>query len=144
MPAEDHLQLSEVLDYLKANQDCAIVDPDTGWDVVIEFDRAANWRVNTMLKVAPESTAKRKLKAAGLKTNIRKMLMHFGPHRGETIGFFTVDGEFDSADAAARAALSVFATVWQVPTTRWLWVTAIQHDDREEPKRPSVWPPAGT
>jgi hypothetical protein len=145
VPADNHLQLNEVLDYLKAKQDCAIIHPESKHEVAIEFDRKSNWFVQAgPLKDAPDSAVQNKLKQAKLKTKSREMSMHFGPNRGKTIQFFTVSGDFKSADAAARAALSMFDILWQVPATEWLWVTAMQYDDRDEPKRPEVWPPAGT
>lgn len=143
MPDNDHLQLTEVLDYLKANQDCAIVHPDSTHEVAIEFDRDAKWFVQAMVKDAPDAGMQKWLKAAELETNSREFTPRFGSQAGKTFKFYTVSGYLKSAEAAARAALSMFDILWQVPTNEWLWITALQFDDREELKRPSAWPPAG-
>ena len=142
MPAEKHLQLDEVLDFLKEKQDCAIVDVEGEHEVAINFDREASWHVGATLKESPDSVIKKKLKAAGLKVKSRELTPHFGPQRGKTIQFFRVAGDFKSAEAAARSALSILNILWQVPADQWLWVTAMQYDDRDDPKRPDVWPPA--
>jgi hypothetical protein len=138
------LQLNEVLDYLQAKQDCAIVHHEGNHEVAIEFDRESNWLVRATLKDAPGLAVQTTLKAAKLKTRSREVQLQFGRNRGKTIQVFTVAGDFKSADAAARAALAIFEILWHVSATEWLWVTAMQYDDRDEPKRPTVWPPAGT
>lgn len=136
--------MKEVLDYLDAKQDCAIIHPESEHEVAIEFDRKSKWFVQAKLKDAPDAAVQKKLKAAKLRAKSRKMQMRFGPNRGKTSQFFNASGDFRSADAAARAALSMFDILWPVPATQWLWVTAMQYDDRDEPKRPEIWPPAGT
>jgi hypothetical protein len=59
------------------------------------------------------------------------------------IQFFTISGNFKDAESAVRAALAIFEIVWKVPATEWLWVTEMQYDSRDEPVRPTVWPPSG-
>jgi len=142
--ADKHLQFREAIDYLKAKQDCAIIHPDSEHEVRIEFDGKSNWYVRATLKDSPDSAVKKQLKAAKLKVGSREMQMHFGPLQGKTLQLFTVAGDFDSAEDAAQAALSIFGILWRVPANEWLWVTAMEYDDRDEPKRPNVWPPTGT
>jgi hypothetical protein len=142
VPNQDHPQLAEVLAYLNAKQECAVVHPPSNHEVAIEFDRTSEWYAQATLQEAPDATAQKKLKAAGLKTRSREMQMGFGASRGKAIQFFTAAGDFKSPEDAARAALSVFVVLWQLPVTEWLWVTAREYDDRDEPKRPGVWPPA--
>ena len=133
---EEHPQLQEALDYLGANDDCAIVHTQSEHEVAIEFDRDSSWYVQTVLKESPVPEIVRKLKAAKLTTSTRKVIPQFGPHAGKVMEIVTVAGDFKSAKSAAQAALSVFDIIWKVPSTEWLWVAAIQPDDRDEPKRP--------
>ena len=144
MSSDEHLQFTEVLNYLKDQQQCAIVHVASLHEVTIGFDRRSTWHVQTTLKQSPDASVQRRLKAAKLKTHSREMHMAFGPNRGETIRIVTVAGDFESAETAARTALSIFDIAWQVSATEWLWVTASLYDDRGDPKRPAAWPPVGT
>jgi hypothetical protein len=105
--------------------------------------RGAGQYVQATLQESPAAMVRKKLKAGGLTTRSREMQTRFGRDRAKTIQLFTAAGDFKSPESAARAALSVFVVLWQLPVTEWLWVTARNYDDRDEPKRPSVWPPAG-
>lgn len=142
VPAEEHLQFMEVLDYLTAKQGCAIVHPETHHEVTVGLDSRSNWFVQTILPESPGTAPRKNLKSVGLKTKPRETRMNFGPQAGKTVKFFTVSGDFKSAETSARAALSVFEILWRVHAGEWLWVTAAQYDDRGKPNRPGVWPPA--
>ena len=144
MSKTGHLQLSEVLEYLEANRACAIVHPESQQEVAIDSDHKATWSVIATSEQSPSALVRQTLQAAGFETRDGELTARFGPQKGHVYKFAKVTGSFESPDAAARAALMLFQHLWHLSTDEWLWVTAMQYDDREEPKRPTVWPPAGT
>jgi hypothetical protein len=144
MPTDDHPQIEEVVAFLRAKQACAIVHPndqDESREVSIHLDDRSKWHVQALIFGFPRPDVRKRLKAAGLRIRHREMRMHFGPQRGTTVQFFAVARGFDHPEAAARAALAVLEILWALLATEWLWVTAMEYDDRGEPERPPVWPP---
>lgn len=130
MAANAHPQFAEVINYLKAKQDCSIVHSDSNREVSIEFDRKETWHVRATLKNPPDSGEKEQCEAIGLNVTAREITMHFGPSRGKTISLFLVMGSFQSVETAAQAALLVANNVWRLPVTERLWITALHYDDR--------------
>jgi hypothetical protein len=141
MQTVDHPQLAEVLSFLQAQRQCAVVDPDAMHEVAIELDLRSKWYVQAVVRAFPRPDVRKRLKAVGLRIRRREMRMHFGPDRGKTVSFFTIAHEFEAPEVAARVALAAFDILWAFPVTEWLWITSIHHDDRGEPKRPKEWPP---
>jgi hypothetical protein len=144
MQSGEHLQLAEVVEFLNAKKACAIVYPQRKYEVGVTFDGQSMWHVQTrVFGNTPDPAVVKKLEAANLKTRRHETQLQFGPNRGKVIESIVIAGDFADPQTAARVALSTFETLWDLPPTEWLWVTAEQHDDRDQPQRPAVWPPSG-
>src|SRR5262249_20624234 len=92
-----HLQAAEVVERLERDGSCAIVHVEAKHEVILWRDPDGSWEVQADFKELPDAAVKRHLTAVKLRATPRETMLRFGPQRGKTIQFATVNGSFSDA-----------------------------------------------